>query len=550
MNVCESMVVALESIGVDAFFSGSGQGPGGIMFALKNSKKLRTIITKHEQGAAFMACGYSMYTNKLGVCNAQGGPGAFNLLSGVAVALSDSIPLLSISSYASTKWAGMGELGEVTGLYRTPDQQKMFAATTKKTFIINHPKTASDIFEEAINIAYNDRPGPVHIDIRTDVMGMEATHHRDITLEIKPILPKKKDVELFADVLTTAIKAKKKVIAHIGFGTVRSHAEAEILRFIDRFQIPFVTTMDAKGVIPENHPLCLGMGGISADPGAHKAYKEAEVVLAIGNSFAKWQCWRFQEDIFDNKTLLHINIERHEFNRVFDADYTMVSDVKPAITALTEAMSKRIGPVEKPVITIDKHILRKVEYKGNKVHPGQLAMEMSRMLPDKSILLGDAGAHMIWLAAYTSLNKGQNYKNPGSFGPMASHTNAAVGAQLANPDRRVIVGTGDGCYLMAGLELMTAVEHKLPIIWVIFNNSEFNIIKLFHLTIYKKEAFNKYPTPDFAKIAQACGANGFRIEKLNDFAPAFQAALKSDKPTVIDVITDPESVMPFKFYND
>jgi acetolactate synthase-1/2/3 large subunit len=550
MNVCESLVKTLESIGIDAFFSGSGQGPGGIMFALADSKKLRTIITKNEQGAAFMACGYAMYTNKLGVCNAQGGPGAFNLLSGVAVALSDSIPVLSLASFASTKWTGQGDLGESSGLYRTPDQQKIFAATTKKTFMLDKPKKASDIFEEAINIAYNGRPGPVHIDIPTDVMGMDATHHRDIVLDIKPITPKKKDVELFADVLAAAIKAKKKIIAHIGFGAVRSHAEAELLKFVDRFQIPFVVTMDAKGVVPENHPLSLGMGGISADPGAHKAYREAEIVLAIGNSFAKWQCWRFQDDMFDNKTLLHINIERQEFNKVFKADYTMISDIKPAIAALTEAMNKRIGPVEKPAVTIDKHFLKKIEYKGNKVHPGQLSQEMSRLLPDRSILLGDAGAHMIWLAAYTSLNKNQNYKNPGSFGPMASHMNAAVGAQMANPDRRVIVGTGDGCYLMGGLELMTAVEHKVPVIWVIFNNSEFNIIKLFHLTIYKKEAFNKYPTPDFAKIAQACGANGYRVEKLADFAPAFEAALKSKMPTVIDVITDPDSIIPFKFFND
>jgi acetolactate synthase-1/2/3 large subunit len=540
----------LESIGVDAVFTGSGQGPGDFMFALAESEKLKTIVVKNEQAASFMACGYSMFTNKLGVCNAQGGPGAYNMLSGVAVALSDSIPLLSLSSYTPTKWRGLGDLGECTGIHRTPDHQKLFGATSKGAYLIEKPKFVSDVFEEAINLAYEGRPGPVHIDMPYDIMDMEATHHRDIVLDIKPVLPLDKDVRLFADVLTSAIKSKKKVMAVIGFGAVRSQAAAELLEFVEKCQVPFITSMDAKGIIRENHPLSLGIGGISADPGARQAYKDAEVVIGIGNSFAKWQVWRFHEGLFDDKTLLHINISKDEISKVYKADYSMVSDVKPAIKALTKRMSEKLGQVDKIEPVILKHYQQEINNDGDKVHPALLANQISKNLPDKSIVLGDAGAHMIWLSAYMELNKGQNYKNPGSFGPMASSVNAAIGVQLANPDRRVVVGCGDGGYLMSGFELMTAMDNKIPIIWIIFNNAEFNIIRLFHLAKFNKEVYNRYLVPDFAKYAQACGANGYRIEKQEDFEGAFKEALASDKPSIIDVIIEPDAVIPFKMYDD
>ncbi len=549
MNVCQSIVKMLENIGVDAVFTGSGQGPGDFMFALAESEKLKTIVVKNEQAASFMACGYSMYTNKLGVCNAQGGPGAFNMFSGLAVALSDSIPLLSLSSYTPVKWRGMGDLGECTGLSRTPDHQKMFGATSKGAFLIEKPKFISDVFEEAINLAYDGRPGPVHIDMPYDIMDMEATHHRDIVLDIKPVLPQDKDVKLFAKVLSSAIKSKKKLLAVIGFGSVRSRAADELLEFVERFQIPFITSMDAKGIIRENHPLSLGIGGISADPSARQAYKDAEVIIGIGNSFAKWQVWKFQEGLFDDKTLLHINISKMEISKVYKADYAMVSDVKPAIKALTKEMAGELGQVEKAELTVDKHYLKEIDYDGDKVHPALLAKEISKNLPDRSIVLGDAGAHMIWLSAYMELSGGQNYKNPGSFGPMASNVNAAVGVQIANPDRRVIAVCGDGGYLMSGFELMTAVDNKMPIIWVIFNNAEFNIIRLFHLAKFNKEVYNRYSVPDFAKYAEACGANGYRIEKLKDFQGAFKEALASDKPSIIDVIIEPDSIIPFKMYD-
>jgi acetolactate synthase-1/2/3 large subunit len=438
----------------------------------------------------------------------------------------------------------------VTGQNRTPNSQVMFGATTKKTFLIERPEQASDLFEEAVNLAYEGRPGPVHIDLPYDVAAAETRFHREISVQVKPVLPLEKDLRVFAEYLDQSLRGGKKVIAYFGFGCVQSGAGPELLEFVERFQIPFITTMDAKGVIPDNHPLSLGMGGSCGDPGARQALKEGEVVLAVGCSFAKWQTWRFQEDIFDNKVLMHINLDPHEIGKVFKADFSMISDAKPGMAGLTRALASRITVSEKARPVIDRYCFRPVAYDGPKVHPGQLSREMGRLMPDKAIVLGDAGAHMVWMASHMQLNGGQCYKNPGSFGPMASHTNAAIGVQLAAPDRRVVVGCGDGCYQMAGFELMTAVQNRIPIIWVVFNNGEFNIIKLFNLVAHGKEVFNHILGPDFAEYAKICGANGHRVDRIEAFEPAFRAALASDMPTVIDVRVDESCVMPFKFYNE
>jgi acetolactate synthase-1/2/3 large subunit len=162
--------------------------------------------------------------------------------------------------------------------------------------------------------------------------------------------------------------------------------------------------------------------------------------------------------------------------------------------------------------------------------------------------MGDAGAHMLWLAGFMQLNSGQNYQNPGIFGPMASNVNAAIGVKLSNPQRPVIVGCGDGDYQMAGFELMTAVEHKVPITWIIFNNGEYGVIKMMQKRNFNYEAFNNFLNPDFAAYARACGALGFRVEKLEEFGKAFEEALASNRPSVIDVIVDPDIYPPFSLF--
>jgi len=545
MDVNEAIVKTLEYTGVDHVFGGSGQVNASMLLALKESEKIKTIIIRNEQAASFMACGYAMFSDKLGVCFATGGPGAFNLFSGLAVAYYDSLPVLAITGYTSLPNRGKGALNESTGLNRTPDSHAMFSATTKKSYIVEDPNCICDILEDAINTAYNGRPGPVHVHVPKNVTSAEVTNYRNINLNIKPVLPEKKKIKQFAHFLAQSINNKKKIMALIGYGTIRSHAEKDVLNFIEQFQIPFATTMDAKGVLCEDHPLSLGVYGTSGDPGANHYFDSAEIVFAIGNSFAQNATFGFKEDLYSEKILLHINIDKNEINKVYEADYFMVSDIKPAIKGIVEEMSKLEIRIEKKKISKDRYAHKEIQHTGSKIHPAELVKVISRYLPENAIVLGDAGSHMLWLNCYLDLTKNQRYQNPGSFGPMASHVNGSIGIKCAHPDKTVICGCGDGGYLMAGFELLTAVQNNIPVIWIIFNNGEFNVIKKFLLNIYGKHAFMQFLNPDYTMYAEACGAKGFKAETIEEFEDAYKKALILNKSVIIDVHIESEVYPPF-----
>lgn len=546
MDVNQTIVRILEDIGVDHVFGGSGQVNASMLLALRDSKKIKTVIIRNEQAASFMACGYTMFNpHNIGVCFATGGPGAFNLFSGMAVALSDSLPIIGITGYTSMNQRGKGALNESTGLSRTPDSHVMFQATTKKSYIIERPEDTCDIMEDAINTALEGRPGPVHIHIPKDITTAEVPNYRPVAIHTKPIVASASSLQDAAKLLAESIRSQKKVLAMIGYGCVRSEAGKEILRLLEAYQIPFVQTMDAKGLLPENHLLCLGMYGTSGDAAANAYFNEAEVVLAMGNSFAQNATFAFKADLFKGKKLIHINIDPAEINKVYVADVALNSDIKPAVKALHDLLS----PLNLPVLHVNlpkgRYCESNLHSEASKIFPGDIVRIMSDHLPENAIVMGDAGSHMLWLSCYLQLNKNQRYQNPGSFGPMASHTNGCIGVKCANPDKVVIAGVGDGCYQMAGFELMTAVQYNIPVIWVIFNNSEFNIIKKFLLGMYGDEAFMQFDNPDFVKYAEACGAKGYKVEHIDEFLPALQQAIALNRPCLIDVSVDSEVYPPF-----
>lgn len=545
MNVCEAIVKNLELLGVDHVFGGSGQVNAPMLLALKKSEQIKTVIIRNEQAASFMTCGYAMFSDKLGVCFATGGPGAFNLFSGLAVAYSDSLPVLAISGYASVPNRGKGALNESTGLSRTPDSQLMFSATTKKSIILEKPEQTCDVLEELIYLAYEGRPGPVHLHTPKNITFAEVPNFREIKLNIPSVSPRSEGIHAFAVRLAEAIAQKEQIMAIIGYGSIRSHAEKELLTFVEQLQIPFATTMDAKGVLSENHPLSLGVYGTSGDPSANRYFGQATLVLALGNSFAQNATFAFQPDLYDGKTLMHINIDRHEINKVYRADYAMVSDIKPAILDLTQALSTMAVKAGSKQIEREKWYDLPIDYSGENIHPGAMVKVLSDNLPENAIVLGDAGSHMLWLNCYLNLDKNQRYQNPGSFGPMASHTNGAIGVKCAHPDKVVISGSGDGCYLMAGFELLTAVQNNIPVIWIIFNNGEFNVIKKLLINNFGDHAFMQFMNPDYVAYAKACGAEGYRVERLEEFETVLQKAIQSNKPTLIDVVVESEVYPPF-----
>jgi acetolactate synthase I/II/III large subunit len=540
MRVYEAIVKGLESIGVEAAFGGAGENDASLLIALKHSRKIKSIIVRNEQAASFMACGYSMYTNRLGFCFATAGPGAFNLFSGLAVAMSDSHPVLAVSGFARVQWSGKGALNETSGLSRTPDSRAMFAATTKRSYFVENPSQVCDILEEAVNMALEGRPGPVHITVPENLThpNISVDNYRDIKLNVRPVLPDPAEVAKIAMVLAESLRDGKPILLLAGSGAVLSGASVVLRQFVDRFQIPFATTLDGKGVLPESHPLCAGIFANSGNKGAREAFKRARVVLAVGNSFSQNGTFDFHPDLFKGKTLVHINIDAHEISKAYNADYALVSDARAAIIALTEELSRTVGPVAAAQPVNDRHQYDAILHLAGKVHPGQMTQSLSRLLPDNAVVLADAGAHLAWLAYYLDLSRNQNYRKPGGFGPMACHVNGAIGVKLACPERQIIVGCGDGCYLLSGFELLTAVQYNIPVIWIIFNDGEFKLIKLYQMSTFFESGLVDFTNPDYVGYARACGAEGYRAETLEEFERAFQTALASGKPTLIDVAID------------
>ena len=539
MRVYEAIIKGLEGIGVDAAFGGAGENAASLLLALKHSSKIRPVIVRHEQAASFMACGYAIYSSRLGVCFATAGPGAFNLFSGLAVAMSDSYPVLAISGFASLEWKGKGALNETSGVNRTPDSQAMFNATTKRSYLLEDAAKTCDILEEAVNLAFDGRPGPVHIHVPENLTHTDVSvdNYRDIHLNIRLVAPDPAAVATAAAAVADAVRQRKSVIALIGFGAVRSGAGPQLRALVERFQIPFATTLDGKGIIPEDHPLALGVLADSGHGAAGKAFVRADLVIAVGNSFAQHATFNFRPDLFKNKTLVHINISEKEIGKVYAADHGIVSDAGSAVAALADALGQRLGAIDSVTVEKDRHVTAPIiNLEPRRIHPGQLAQSLSKLLPADGIVLADAGAHLAWLGYYLQLSRGQHYRKPGSFGPMAWAVNGALGTKCAHPDRTVVVGCGDGCYNLSGFELMTAVEYGIPVIWIIFNDGEFKLIKLFQLSAYHESGLVEFTNPDYVAYAKACGAQALRVETLAEFEAAFKTALDSGKPTLIDAV--------------
>ncbi|WP_221888396.1 thiamine pyrophosphate-binding protein [Geodermatophilus aquaeductus] len=538
VRVYEAIVKSLESVGVDAAFGGAGENAAGLMIALDESKRIRPIITRHEQAASFMACGYAMYTNNLGFCFATAGPGAFNLFSGLGVAMSDSYPVLAVSGYGDRKWKGRGSLNETSGINGTPDSLAMFAATTKKSMMLEHVSETCDAVEELVNVAFSGRPGPVHLTVPEDLTerGQDVDNYHDVRLRVPPVLPAADVVEAIAETLAEAIRNDDPIVALVGFGAIRSGAGAQVKRFIERFQIPLLTTLDGKGIVAESHPLAVGVFADSGHSSAWKAFREAKVVVAVGNSLNQHATFNFRDDLFDDKTLIQVNISEIEFGRAghYEPQHALLSDARAGVAAITDALDRKVGAVAARKVDVQDYEARKIPQLFRKLHPAKLAQAVGRMLPPGGVVLADAGAHLAWFGYYLELEDGQNFRKAGSFGPMAGHTNGAMGLKLAQPERTVVVGCGDGCYSLSGFELMTAVEHDIPVIWIIFDDNQFKLIKLYQLSTYATSALVEFQNPDFAAYARACGADGYRVEDLDEFEEAFAAALASNRPSVID----------------
>jgi len=548
MRVHEAIVAVLRDLGVDVIFGGAGEESMGMQIAVARAEGVRGIIPKHEQNASFMACGYALFSGKLGVCFSTAGPGAFNLLSGVCVALNGSLPLIAITGYATMAYDGRGQANETSGLVRTPDSRMVWDAVVKKdpttgkpaNYLITKVEDVVPIMHKAVEVALTGRPGPVQVAVAWNITApaLQVTNYRPPRIDRRPVAPQPAEIESAAAFLAGVIGAGKQTVLWAGYGAIRAGAGPEVRSFMERYQVPLVTTMDGKGIVAEDHPLAMGLFCDSGHKSAWQVFLDSDVVVALGNSLSQHGTFDFRPDLFENRTLVCINVDPEENDKYYKADYGIAGDAKLAMAALIEALDGRVGPVapksfRRAGFDLQKAMDRVVDL-APRIHPGRMIEAVSRMLPERGVVIADVGVHMAFAAYYLTLKDGQNFRKPPSYGPMAMGTVGALGVKCAEPDRTVIATVGDGCYLMSGFELTTAVQHNIAVIWVIFNDGEYKLIKLSQLGIYRESALISFDNPDYVAFAHACGADGYAVSTQHDFEKALAAALASGRPTLID----------------
>ena len=298
--------------------------------------------------------------------------------------------------------------------------------------------------------------------------------------------------------------------------------------------MPLLTTMDGKGIVDEQHRLAIGIFCDSGHKASREVWDKSEVVLAIGNSFAQHATFDFSDKLFDGKKLIHVNVDKGEIDKVYRSDAGVVADARLAVAALHQALDARVGPQKERDYRPKDYDERFVIGVSKGLHPGRMVQAISRNLPPRGVVLTDAGAHAAWCGYYLELKEGQNFRKPGTYGPMGIGVCGAMGVKFGEPARPVVAAVGDGCYLMMGFELMTAVEHDIPVVWVIFNDGEFKLIKLYQLSAFFKEGLTEFGNPDWAAYARSCGAEGYTVEDEDEFEDAFRRAIASGRPTLID----------------
>ncbi|MCP8303992.1 MAG: biosynthetic-type acetolactate synthase large subunit [archaeon] len=538
MSGAQALIEALYKEKVEVIFG----LPGGAMipvYDVLRDSKIRHILGRHEQSVAHMAEGFARASGRVGVCMATSGPGATNLVTGIANAYMDSSSIVAVTGQVPTSMIGKDAFQEV-------DIIGITTPITKHNF---QPRYASEIpktVKMAFHIASTGRPGPVLIDIPKDVQSNTADMIFPNKVEIRGynpnISPHPLQVKKAIDLLT---KAEKPVIM-AGGGVILSNASQKLQAMAELLLAPVVTTLMSKGCFPENHPLSLGVLGMHGSAEANKLILEADVLLAAGARFSDRTTGKIEEFCPDTK-IIHIDIDPSEIGKNKAIDVPIVGDLSKTLDMLYDSLAKRLEKRE------DSPWLRRVrqtreEFKGKMIDQGEdlappkLLKKLRELLPNKAVITTEVGQNQMWASLYFKVFEPRTFISSGGLGTMGFGFPAAIGAKVARPDVPVVDIAGDGSFAMTANSLATSVLEKIPVIVVILNNSMLGMVAQWQRLFYNRRysAVELGAAPDFVKLAEAFGAQGFRIGSLDEFTKVVKGALKSEVTTVIDVPISPE----------
>ncbi len=546
------LVRALKEEGVDTVFGYPGACTIDISDELYKQNDIRVILPRHEQALVHEADAYARTTGKVGVCLVTSGPGATNLVTGLATANYDSVPLVCFTGQVARHLIGNDAFQEV-------DIVGITRSITKYGVTVRNREDLGRIIKEAFYIARTGRPGPVLIDLPKDVMAELGSADYPDSVNIRGYKP---NTSVHMGQLKRALKMLKKAERPLflaGGGVNIARANAEFTEVVNKTNVPVVTTIMGRGAVPTNHPLFIGNLGMHGAYAANMAVSECDLLFSIGTRFNDRITGKLHA-FAPKAQIVHIDIDTASISRNIHVDIPIVADALEAVTKMNEyvepcdtgAWIKQIGAwKEEHPLTMKNRA---------QMSPKDIIDEMNRQFDD-AIIVADVGQHQMFVAQYTEITEKKQMIMSGGLGTMGYGFPGAIGAQLGNPDKKVIAVSGDGGMQMNIQEFATAVLEELPLILCVFNNEYLGMVRQWQKLFYGKrysmtnlrsgaltrrsggEEMPAY-TPDFVKLAESYGAKGIRVTKREEIAAAFEEAKKSEKvPTLIEFIIDPEELV-------
>lgn len=537
LNGSQILIESLLEQGVDTIFGYPGGSVLNIYDALYAYKdKLTHVLTAHEQGASHAADGYARATGKVGVVLATSGPGATNLITGIATAFMDSVPMVAITGNVGTSLIGLDSFQEVYIAGIT-------MPITKHNFVVRNVEELHDVMRQAFRIAQSGRPGPVLVDIPKDVTANKC--------EFTPMPKVEADEYAKADasVIEEAAKlinASKRPSILFGGGVLISQGERELLQLMQKAQIPATHTLMAAGVLGWGEKLNLGLIGMHGSMSAGRTIAESDLVIAVGTRFSDRVATAKDKFIREAK-VIHIDIDAAEINKNISSDLSVIGDVKEVLTQLLPLVKKAKHDEWLAKIDEWKAFDYKPKDKEGVLRPHQIIQAVSDEIGEDGIIVTDVGQHQMWAAQYSKHTESRSFLTSGGLGTMGYGYGASIGAQVAYPDRKVAHITGDGSFHMNLNEMCTSVSFKLPIVSIVINNNVLGMVRQWQTQFYGKRYSQTTldRATDYVKLAEAFGGMGFRATTLDEFKLALKEAFKSGKPCVIEAIIDrDEKVLP------
>ena len=529
----------LHDLGIDTIFGYPGGAVLPLYDAIYNFKGIRHILGRHEQGCLHEAEGYAKSTGKLGVAVVTSGPGATNAITGIADAMSDSVPLLVFTGQVAR--AGIGK-----DAFQEADIVGITMPITKYNYQVRETADIPRIITEAVHIATTGRPGPVVIDLPKDVSALETEFIFSPEVNLPSYQPTLEPNEMqIKKILKQLSKAKKPVLL-VGGGVSYAEAAAELKEFAERYQIPVVTSLLGQGTIATSHPLFLGMGGMHGSFAANIAMTEADFMISIGCRFDD-RLTGNPKTFAKNAKVAHIDIDPAEIGKIISADIPVVGDAKKALQMLL-AESTIHNNTEKWIekVTKDKNRVRSYDKKERVVQPQAVIERIGELTNGDAIVVTDVGQHQMWTAQYYPYQNERQLVTSGGLGTMGFGIPAAIGAKIANPDKEVVLFVGDGGFQMTNQELAILNIYKVPIKVVMLNNHSLGMVRQWQESFYEgRTSESVFDTlPDFQLMAQAYGIKNYKFDNPETLAQDLEV-ITEDVPMLIEVdISRKEQVLP------